>query len=217
MAFNRCFDTFIPNASASDYMNTTRQKTIFNEVSNNIRRLNTANPLKKNHFRYNNNFGVRPANAGENAKACLTAAKNYALLLDITKGQTIITNQSMYCNNPCHTKKPSKSEMGAPVYDAWSGNLYSVNYTNNTQNNVVNPAVVFTAPLLVTEPSFSIVDPSHALFYEACPLSDNTGYPPSWFDVVDISFNNTTYFKEANTSQLLNGFAYPEKVYFCQG
>lgn len=200
MAVNRCFDTFFPNTFSSDYTNTTRQKTVFNEVNNNIIKLGTANPTKKNGFTYNNNFGVRPA--GEDKKACLAFAKNHQLLLDITKGKTIMKNQTIDCEgvNP-------KQKMDAPLFDAWSGNLYSVNYSEHNVDNVVD----FIPD---TKPAYCIVDPSHVLFYNSCPLTEQNGYPPQWFDVVDISFNNTNYYIEANRAQILNGLQYPEKVVF---
>jgi hypothetical protein len=72
------------------------------------------------------------------------------------------------------------------------------------------------------------VDPSSYLFYEGCaffneesinaydanPLTDITGYPPEWFNVVDIRFKDTNYYIEANRAQVLNGFSYPSKVVF---
>ena len=108
--------------------------------------------------------------------------------------------------------------MDAPIFDAWSGNLYSVNYLNNGVKTILGydePNGVF------------YIDPSNVLFYEGCslyddqnnaydanPLTDITGYPPEWYNVVDISFNNTNYYIEANRAQILNGFNYPAKVVF---
>ena len=206
MAANRCFTTFTPNQFASDYLNMTRQKALFNEVNNNIIKLNTANPTKKNGFRYNSNFSVNSADEAENISGCLVSAKNHQLLMDISKGQTIAKNQSINCNTVNPTQK-----MNAPVFDAWSGNLYSVNYTEHNVNNVVEFIVPTTA---TADPSYCIVDPSHLLFYDSCPLTELTGYPPKWTDVVDISFNNTNYFTEANQAQSLNGLYYPAQVMF---
>jgi len=200
MASNRCFDTFNPNTFASDYINTVRQKTVFNEVNGNIIKLNNANPQKRNGFTYNSNFGVR---SSQNETGCLAFAKNHQLLLDITKGRTIMKNQNISC--PGNINPDQK--MDAPVFDAWSGNLYSVNYTEHNVNNVVK----FVAD---TDPSFNIVDPSHVLFYDSCHLSHESDYAENWFRTVDISFNNTNYYIEANRAQLLNGLAFPEKVVF---
>ena len=202
MAVNRCFDTFFPNTFSSDYTNISRQKTVFNEVNDNIIKLGTANPQKKNGFTYNSNFGVR-SGGGEDKVGCLAFAKNHQLLLDITKGKTIMKNQNISCPDNINPDQ----KMDAPVFDAWSGNLYSVNYTEHGVNNIVE----FVAG---TTPSFRIVDPSHMLFYDSCPLTDQIGYPPQWFSVVDISFNNTNYFIESNRAQLMNGLEYPEKVTF---
>jgi hypothetical protein len=205
MAANRCFTTFTPNQFASDYLNTTRQKTLFKELNNNIIKLNTANPKKKNGFRYNRNFSVTPADA-EGQVSCLVSAQNHQLFMDISKGQAIAKNQSINCNAIDPTQK-----MDAPVFDAWSGNLYSVNYTENNIKNIVEFVV---PPVATADPSYCIVDPSHVLFYESCHLTDVTGFPPQWFSVVDISFNNTTYYTEANQAQTLNGLYYPAKVTF---
>uniref|UniRef100_A0A6C0II60 Uncharacterized protein n=1 Tax=viral metagenome TaxID=1070528 RepID=A0A6C0II60_9ZZZZ len=199
MAINRCFDTFIPVTNASDYLNTTRQKTLFNEVNNNVNRFNTANPKKLNGSTYNKNFSVSQTNNVEGVKGCLVFANNYQLLLDITKGETIVTNQNISCDGNTNER------MNAPVFDAWSGNLYSVNYAQHDVGNILQ----YDQTNCIYD-----VDPDHLLFYNSCPLTDLTDYPPEWFNVVDISFNNTAYYIEANRAQILNGFNYPEKVIF---
>ena len=201
MATNRCFTTFTPNQFASDYLNTTRQKTLFQEVNHNIIKLNTANPKKTNGFRYNSNFSVTPADAVGDV-SCLVSAHNHRLFMDISKGQTIAKNQSINC----YAIDPAQ-KMDAPVFDAWSGNLYSVNYMENNVIDFITPA---------PDPSYCIVDPSHVLFYDSCPLTNRSGFPPEWFSVVDISFNNTEYYTEANQAQTLNGLYYPAKVTFGQ-
>jgi hypothetical protein len=204
MATNRCFATFTPNQFASDYLNTTRQKTLYREINRNVLKLNNANPKKKNGFSYNSNFITRPMENDQSS--CLVSAKNHELLLDISKGKAIFNNQSINCN----TINPGQ-KMDAPVYEAWSGNLYSVNYAENNVKNVVD----FIDPTSASpDPSYCIVDPSHLLFYEACPLTDLKGYPPEWFDVVDISFNNTTYYTQANQGQIYNGLYFPARVTF---
>ncbi len=212
MAINRCFDTFTPVANSSDYLNTTRQKTLFNEVNYNVNKFNTANPKKLDGFTYNKNFSVRQntyAESLDGIKGCLAFANNYELLLDITKGQTIKANQNISCDGNTNKK------MDAPVFDAWSGNLYSVNYSNLDNIYPNNPPIIeFTNNIPSTDPSYCIVDPSHVLFYNPCPLSNSIGYKPEWFNVVDISFNNTAYYIEANRAQILNGFNYPETVVF---
>jgi hypothetical protein len=206
MAANRCFTTFIPNQSSSDYLNTTRQKTLFKEVNNNITKLNTANPKKTNGFRYNSNFSVTPADTAGEGVSCLVSSRNHDLLMDISKGRTINKNQNINCN----TINPEQ-QMDAPLFEAWSGNLYSVNYAEHNVDKVVEFIVPTTA---TADPSYCIVDPSHLLFYDSCHLTDLTGFPPLWFSAVDISFNNTTYYTEANQAQTLNGLYYPAKVTF---
>lgn len=214
MASNRCFDTFTPNTSASDYVNTTRQKTLFNDVNNNVNRFSTANPKKTNGSTYNNNFSVRNTNNVVGIQGCLSSAKDYKLLLDITKGESIISNQNVSC-----VPNTGDNKMIAPVFDSWSGNLYSVNYLKNGVDDSI----------LEYDETNDIyrVDPFNYLFYDGCafnvdfnnaydanPLTDVIGYPPEWFNVVDINFKNTNYYIEANRAQKLHGFNYPAKVVF---
>jgi hypothetical protein len=198
MANNRCFSTFTPEQNASDYMNTMRQKTLYNEVNSNVKLLHNANPKKKNGYRYNHNFGVRENRNGTgniSGSGCLAFANNYQLLLDITKGKTINDNQSIGC-----VSSNVKHSLDAPVFNAWVGSLYSVNYSKRNVSNILN-----------VDPSQNIiVDPSHVLFYDPCGLTVG----PIWFKVVDISFNNTELFIEANRSQILHGIGYPEVVKF---
>jgi hypothetical protein len=213
MASNRCFDTFIPNTSASDYVNTTRQKTLFNDVNYNVNRFSTANPKKTNGYTYNNNFSVRETNNLSGIQGCLASAKDYKLLLDITKGESIIANNNISCQ-----PNTGDNEMYASVFDSWSGNLYSVNYLQNGADNIlgydVNNDIYYVDPLnyLFYDGCSFNVDFNNA--YDANPLTDTTGYPPEWFNVVDISFKNTDYYVEANRAQILNGFDYPANVVF---
>ena len=210
MASNRCFDTFIPNTTASDYVNTTRQKTLFKDVNDNVTRFSTANPKKKNGSTYNKNFSVRETKNVSGVQGCLAVAKDYQLLLDITKGESII-NKGCASNIGQHT-------MDAPVFNSWSGNLYSVNYSKHGVETILG----YDQANCVY-----YVDPFNYLFYEGCafngefnnaydanPLTDITGYPPEWFNVVDISFKDTHYYIEANQAQILHGFNYPAKVMF---
>ena len=199
MAINRCFDTFNPVTNSSDYVNTTRQKTIFNEVNYNVNRFKNANPKKVNGYTYNNNFAVRESNNDQGVQGCLAFAKDYQLLLDITKGQTITANQNISCNGD------ETYKMDAPVFESWSGNFYSVNYAEHDVGTILQ----FDQENCVLN-----IDPDLELFYTACSLTNVDGYPPEWFNVVDISFNNTNYYVEANRAQILNGFNYPEKVVF---
>lgn len=202
MAVNRCFDTFNKNKSSSDYANIRRQKTLYIEINKNINCLNTGNPVKRDSFNYNNNFGIISSSDESKYNSCLATAKSYDLLLDITKGKNLVNS---HCGNTDSVAIP-------PKYDSWSGNLFSVNYKDNSVDNVVNTQNA-------TDPSYNIVDPSYSLFYNdyknnECPLTELSGYPPNWLKVVDISFNNTSYYKEAQKARLLYNFNYPEKVTF---
>jgi hypothetical protein len=192
---SRCFNTFTPNTSAGDYLNTTRQKTLFREVNNNIIELNNANPVKQNGFRYNNNFGVRPVNkASSGAQGCLATASSHQQLLDITKGKVIYENQRRTCPDAI-----IRLENDTPKFDAWRGVLYSVNYAKHNVTDILRVAQIND----VIE-----VDPERVLFFENCSL-----YPP-WLKVVDMSFNETIYSRQANAAQILTGFNYPEQVTF---
>ena len=55
MSANRCFDNFNNILSAKERTKEMRQVTIYNELSQNIQKLNTANPKKTNGYKYNRN------------------------------------------------------------------------------------------------------------------------------------------------------------------
>ena len=218
MAFNRCYTTYNSTIqSSSDYSSVRRQKTIYSDVASTMNSNGTANPKKKG-FYYNNNFGVIPLSSGPTA-GCLAHAKNYELLLDVTKGKHFydVANGIDSSQNSINTN------------DLWAGNLFSVNYATKGIGVVVDTSygapnantIVFPQPLtagaadLVFNNSYPgvIVDPSYAIFYNSCLGSYNDGKNP-WLHLVDVSFNTTSYYNGAIKGDPLYNMSYPEKVIF---
>ena len=211
MAFNRCYTTYNTTIqSSSDYSNVRRQKTIYTDVASTMNSKGTANPKKKG-FYYNNNFGVIPLTSSSSA-GCLANAKNYELLLDVTKGKHFydVANSIDSSKNSINTN------------DLWAGNLFSVNYAANNIGFVVDTLygapnanrIVFPQPN-ITDASYPgvIVDPSYAIFYNPCLSSSNDGKNP-WLHLVDVSFNTTSYYNGAIKGDPLYNISYPEKVLF---
>jgi hypothetical protein len=148
MSNRRCFDTNINTMrnTSSDFTNIKRQSVLYADVALNINKLGNANPVKINGHTYNNNYY---------ATDCLKSAKNYSLLLDITKGRRYV--------NPVYLSTSVPLISSVPLSESWSGNLIGKNY--------------------ITEE-------------------------------IDVLNTKTTFFKEAEQSQLLYGIAYPEKIKF---
>ncbi len=211
MAFNRCYTTYNSTIqSSSDYSNVRRQKTIYSDVAATMSLKGNANPIKKG-FYYNDNFAVVPL-VSKTSAGCLVNAKNYDLLLDVTKGKHYydVANGIDSSKNSINTN------------ELWAGNLFSVNYAAKGINIVVDTSfgapnantIVFPQPN-ITDASYPgvIVDPSYAIFYNSCLGSSNDGKNP-WLHLVDVSFNTTSYYKEAVKGNPLYNMSYPEKVIF---
>jgi len=225
MASNRCFTTSNNTIqNASDYSTSIKQQTIYKDVAQNMNQKHTANPQKKNGNYYNDNFGVI-SSSQTNTNGCLVNAKNYELLLDVTKGQSLynanndINQSSVYVNDN----------------DAWAGNLFSVNYAENGVNIVVDTSynagntnkIIYPQPITadvadtylssVTAYPGVIVDPSYDIFYNPCLSSFNDGKNP-WLHLVDVSFNATSYYKTAVKNNPFAKFNFPQQVIFsCTG
>lgn len=211
MAFNRCYTTYNTTIqSSSDYSTVRRQKTIYTDVASTMNSKGTANP-KKNGFYYNDNFAVIPL-VNKTSAGCLANAKNYELLLDVTKGKHYYD-----VDNGIDSSKNSIN-----TNDLWSGNLFSVNYAAKGIGVVVDTSygapngntIVFPQPN-ITDASYPgvIVDPSYTIFYNSCLGSFNDGKNP-WLHLVDVSFNTTSYYKGAIKGDPLYNMSYPEKVIF---
>jgi hypothetical protein len=187
------------NKSSSDYIKTTKQKTIYTDIANQIQN----NFIKSNGVNYNKNFGLH--------NNCLAFAKSYDLLLDVTKGK--------YYSQPIIDPDWVSNE-------SWSSVLYSVNYSANGVNAVVDTSynagnanqIVFpmTQSAELADISWNglypgvRIDPSYNIFYNEC---ENQNY---WRDkLVDMSFNNTNYsIQSKQQSEQLYGMVYPGNVSF---
>ena len=152
---------------------------------------------------YNENFGLH--------NQCLAFAKSYELLLDVTKGKyyTAPVKDSNWVSN-----------------EAWSAGLYSVDYSRNQVNTVVDTSynagnrnrIIFpmTQTADIADISWNglypgvIVDPSYNIFYNQCKDQNN------WRKkLVDMSFNNTNFsIQSKQDSNPLHGMYYPENIKF---
>jgi hypothetical protein len=219
MANNRCFTTYNTTIqNASDYSTSIRQKTIYTNIASNMHLDGNANPVKLNGVRFNDNFSVMPIIGNKNA-GCLVNAKNYELLLDATKGKHLY-DASLGINT-------QKTKLN--TNESWAGSLFSVNYSENGVNVVVDTSYNASNPNKIIFPqtisacaadlSFNntypgiIVDPSYQLFYNPCLSMFNNGKNP-WLHLVDVSFNETSYYKEALQSDPYYNISFPEKVIF---
>ena len=160
MSKNRCFSNpNDSNTSSSDYTKQTKQQTIFTDVVNQVQ--TQTNFIKSNGVNYNENFGLH--------NQCLAFAKSYELLLDVTKGKyyTVPTQDPKWVSN-----------------EAWSAGLYSVDYSANQVNTVVDTSynagngnhIIFpmTQSAYLADLSWNglypgvRVDPSYNIFYNQC-------------------------------------------------
>ena len=202
MCADRCFSNTNKCESSSDRTKQTKQKTIFNDVVNQVQN----NFIKSNGVKYNENFGLH--------NDCLAFAKSYDLLLDVTKGN--------YYTKPVEDPKWVSNE-------AWSAGLYSVDYSTNGVNVVVDTSynagksnqVIFPMTQSAEQADISWsglypgvrVDPNYNIFYNEC---DNQNY---WREkLVDMSFNTTNYsIQSKKQSEQLYGMVYPGNVTFSCG
>ena len=202
MSKNRCFSNpNDSNTSSSDYTKQTKQQTIFTDVVNQVQ--TQTNFIKSNGVNYNENFGLH--------NQCLAFAKSYELLLDVTKGKyyTVPTQDPKWVSN-----------------EAWSAGLYSVDYSANQVNTVVDTSynagngnqIIFpmTQPAELADLSWNglypgvRVDPSYNIFYNQC--KDQNYWRKK---LVDMSFNNTNYSNQSKQiSEQLYGMSYPGNVTF---
>jgi len=213
---NKCFPVNSTIVNSSDYMNKKKQTTLYKTLSNDISKYNESNPVKKNGVRYDKLFGVCVCGEEDSENVVLSTAKNYDLLLDITKGK--------YFSNPTLGNAQSAWEM-------WSGNTYVMDYSNNdilpvngfksTGSNIVYSGASYI-PSIGDElgPFFEAqdnsmngygytVDSSNILFYSKCADANNK---PSWMNYIDISFQDTQYYWKAINAQPLAGMSYPSRI-----
>lgn len=202
MSKNRCFSNANDsNNSSSDYTKQTKQQTIFSDVVNQVQ--TQTKFIKNNGVNYNENFGLH--------NQCLSFAKSYELLLDVTKGK--------YYAAPVKDPQWVSNE-------AWSASLYSVDYSANQVNTVVDTSynagnanhIIFpmTQSAELADISWNglypgvRVDPSYNIFYNQC--KDQNYWRKK---LVDMSFNNTNYSNETKQkSEQLYGMSYPTNIKF---
>ena len=223
MSTNKCFESINSTiVYGSDQTNTIRQKTIYMEMQRNSTTVG-PNPIKKNGSRYNQNFMAAKLEHKLSLQYRLAAAKNYNLLLDITKGKRLA--------NPLRT-------VGHNRFKMWGGNIMEVNYkkynkvpvkamnwtggtmppnigSDNTITTLANcnPPCNWNSP-----PNYPghIVDPNNNVFNSNCYLSTPAHIPP-WIQNVankNAVFKNTYYYVQGGNADPLRGITYPEKVYF---
>uniref|UniRef100_A0A6C0HG42 Uncharacterized protein n=1 Tax=viral metagenome TaxID=1070528 RepID=A0A6C0HG42_9ZZZZ len=223
MANNRCFNTSNNTIkSASDYSTSIKQKTLYSNIAKNMNLQGNANPLKKDGIRYNNNFGVVPL-TGNNTAGCLINSQSYDLLLNVAKGQSLYNAEN---NNIDHF---NLSGVLVNSNESWAGNLFSMNYATHGIHTVVDTSynagntnsIIYPQTISASAADLSfntaypgvIVDPSYEIFYNTCLTSYNDGKNP-WLNLVDVSFNNTSYYKTALKNDPFDNFNYPQKVIF---
>ena len=218
MSTNRCFETLDSTVvSGSDRTNSRRQETIYLEMQRNSKKTG-PNPLKKNGYRYNQNFiskrfVAQPPTPQQQPppqnQYRLASAKSYDLLLDVTKGKRFA--------NPVRN-------VGSNRYKMWGGNVLQVNYEKNppiklvawkinTKHYTSNAVLTVNA---VTTISNEIVDPSSAIFSAPCYFS-TPGHTPPWIQNVatkDPVFKNTYYYLQGANADPLRGMSFPEEIYF---
>ena len=221
---NKCFNSLNKTiVDSGDYIKKKKQTTLYTNISNNIAKYGVPSPLKNN-VRYDDSFGI--SSCSDNS-GVLLYAKNYDLLLDITKGK--------YFSNP-------NFGSGAPAsWEMWSGNTYIIDYSLNninvlsgwdystiTPGSIISNVTPITIPTIggpganptsmITDNSWNCapgytVDPSNTLFYYKC-AGINKG--PAWVNYIDISFQHTHYYWKGVNSQPLQGMSYPSKISFSQ-
>jgi hypothetical protein len=169
---NRCFKSYNTILSASERSSEKRKKTIYTEIQNNVKKLNNANPIKKNGFTYNVNTKINPT--CDISYGNVGFAASYEMLRDVQQGAELIYPQ----------------QISTPKYESWCGNLYLVDYAKYNIQNVAR------ADTLV-----NIIDPTHVLFTDSCgPIFDNNNKPEKWTYVVDLSFQDTFFAQSANNT-----------------
>jgi hypothetical protein len=172
MASNRCFDSFNAKLSASDRSAEKRNTTIYNEIRQNVEKLQTGNPVKKNGYKYNRNSIVNPT--CDISGGYVDVASNYEIRADIKQGASQIY----------------PVQVSTPKYESWCGNLYSENYAKHGIKSIIKADASFNN---------IVVDPSYVLFYADCDVVyENINRPEQWTYAVDLSFQGTYFAKAAN-------------------
>lgn len=235
MSTNKCFENLNTTVvDGSDRINALRQKTIYKELQNNAM-AGAPDPIKKTGYRYNENFKTAALHSqnGGGIKYELSSAKNYELLLDITKGKRFA--------NPI-------LNVGHDRYKIWGGNVMDVSYGDKipiervtytevynmedlNSEEVENSNVIYIpytqeglfenyaynadgASKTTQKTPYDIVDPSHNVFYTPCYFSGPAHIPP-WIKTTvskTPAFRDSYYYLQGARANPLAGFAFPQKV-----
>ena len=223
MAHNRCFDPLQNTISDSgDYTRARKQKTMYAELAKNSATPNVGpNPVKKNGFKYNMNFGIgQPQCAGtpvDCSGGCLKFARSYELLLDVTKGK-------LFAN-------PMLNEANSREGEMWAGNILTVSYGDypvvdtsfgaSSLNKVLFPFDTCSIDCSYNYGFYPgmVVDPSNRIFNHPCAAGTRNathGVPP-WVAntaVVTPLTRSTDYYWKVINAQPLHGMRYPGPVQF---
>ena len=144
---NKCFDSYAPIISSTDYTLQQKQKNIYATVLNDSTLNGTCNPVKHDTYTYNNNISLL------GGTHCLSSAKSYDVLSDYNAGQLLLQPPVV----------PVK-------YESWAGTLFSVDYTAHGVNSVVYA----TDPSwnnAITDPSYALFyDKCLQLLYLVCSI-----------------------------------------------
>jgi hypothetical protein len=233
MPTNRCFQALNKTINnAGELTKKYRQETIYKELQENARPNSdggseSINPLKKNGSRYNDNFLAKGGSVGGIRKFKLAQAKNYELLLDVTKGKRF--------NNPLLNPSAAKAQMlagqflkvkydlqNAPPIQAFiwtqitAGDRHP-DMARSTSNRIVFP---------VGEPTYydwnsgsapgHIIDPKNKIFYAQCYHATTEQqlqtYPPWFKHTVSLTNTWTDYYWRAVNAQPLHNFQYPSTI-----
>lgn len=111
MANTRCFDSYNAKLSASDLSREKKQKTIYNEIRQNVQQFNTGNPVKKDGNQYNKNTKVN--STCDISSGYVEFAESYVILENVNQGAVLCippippihtpidTIQTTLCSNLC--------------------------------------------------------------------------------------------------------------------
>ena len=223
-----CFDSIDRQVSqSSDFISAKKNAAIFGSLAVNVVKGKGYNPIKKNGKKYQSNFIAREC-ANDKRKAKLTSAKNYDLLLSVTKGKYILN--------------PNFDGAQAAKYQSVAGNLAKVVYGDDKRDQ---PILYYTPKSIAdsirkgelnyesnimqwdnglfiddgdtfnnTYPGFKI-DPFNKLFYNKCvnkKSNMNTGFYPWTRNLTSLINKDTNYYWKIANAQPLTGFIYPQQV-----
>jgi hypothetical protein len=233
MPSNRCFQALNKTINdAGELTKKYRQETIYKELQENAKPTSdggfeSINPLKNNGSRYNDNFLAKGGTVAGVRKFKLAQAKNYELLLDVSKGKRF--------NNPLLNPAAGKAQMlagqflkvkydlqDAPPVQAFiwtqitAGDRHP-DMARSTSNRIVFP---------VGEPIYydwntnsapgQIVDPNNKIFYAQCYRATTEEqlqqYAPWFKNTVALTSTWTDYYWRAVNAQPLHNFHYPCQI-----